>query len=296
MRYQAFGLHIRSTLDLGALPTAPAAGESDVQVLVGSTPNDLDEVRQSGLCYQAGPQGYLFHLDSVGRYFVSGGRQIVVEPAANADPESIRLFLFGSVFGALLHQRGSLVLHASAVATPAGAILVAGPSGAGKSTLCAELRRRGCPVIADDVCALAPDGSGAIAVYPGYPRLKLWADAANQLDIATDTLLPVRPNLPKFEVPVTDAHPTPLSIRAIILLNADAPNELSITHVTGFAKLGVLAEQVYRANLVPALRGEGAAAPHLVPLAQQARVLRVARPKSPFPVGQLADAVLSQLP
>ncbi len=295
MRYQAFGLQIRSTLDLGSLP-AMASGPSDVQVLVGPTPNQLDDVRQSGLCYQAGPQGYLFHLDSVGRYFVSSGRQIIIEPAANADPQSIRLFLFGSVFGALLHQRGALVLHASAVATPSGAILVAGPSGAGKSTLCAELRRRGMPVIADDICALGPDEAGAITVYPGYPRLKLWADAASQLSIATDSLLPVRPHLPKFEVPVADAHLTPLPVGAVILLTPDAPRELCLTPVTGFAKLGALADQVYRANLVPAFRGAGASPPHLAPLAQQAHVLRISRPKSPFPVGQLADAVLAQIP
>jgi len=295
MRYQAFGLQIRSTLDLGSLP-AVTSGPSDVQVLVGPTPNQLDDVRQSGLCYQAGPQGYLFHLDSVGRYFVSNGRQIIIEPAANADPQSIRLFLFGSVFGALLHQRGALVLHASAVATPSGAILVAGPSGAGKSTLCAELRRRGMPVIADDICALGPGEAGAITVYPGYPRLKLWADAAAQFAIATDTLVPVRPNLPKFEVPVTDAHPTPLPVRAVILLSTDSTAELALTPVNGFAKLGALAEQVYRANLIPALRSEGLSVPHLVPLAGQVLLLRVSRPKGPFPVGQLADAVLNQLP
>ncbi|MFN9262424.1 MAG: hypothetical protein ACK6DY_02905, partial [Acidobacteriota bacterium] len=130
MRYQAFGLHIRSTLDLGALPIAGESGPSDVQILVGPTPAHLDEVRQSGLCFQAGPQGYLFHLDSIGRFFAAEGRRVIVEPAPGADPASLRLFLFGSVFGALLHQRGALVLHASAVATPAGALLVAGPSGA----------------------------------------------------------------------------------------------------------------------------------------------------------------------
>lgn len=295
MRYQAFGLQIRSTLDLGALPAA-ASGPSDVQVLVGPTPNQLDDVRESGLCYQAGPQGYLFHLDSVGRYFVRSGRQIVIEPAADADPQSLRLFLFGSVFGALLHQRGALVLHASAVATPSGAILVAGPSGAGKSTLCAELRRRGMPVIADDICALGPNDAGAITVFPGYPRLKLWADAASQFSIDTGNLLAVRPQLPKFEVPVADAHLTPLPVRAVILLKPDAPNGLAITPVTGFAKLSALGEQIYRASLMPALRGRNAAPPHLAPLAQQARVLRIARPRNPFPVSQLADAVLSQLP
>ena len=295
MRYQAFGLHIRSTLDLGALPTASVDGPCDVQILAGPTPPQLNEVRQSGLCYQAGPQGYLFHLDTVGRFFVTGGRRIVVEPAPGADPASLRLFLFGSVFGALLHQRGVLVLHASAVATPAGALLVAGASGAGKSTLCAELRRRGCPVIADDLCALSPDDSGAIRALPGYPRLKLWADAAGQLDIPTGTLLPVRPQLPKYEVPIADAHPTPLPVRAVVLLTANAPGPVTVTPVHGFHKLGALAEQVYRANLIPALGGKDAAVPHLVPLARHAAVFRIVRPANPFPVSQLADAILEQL-
>lgn len=296
MRYQAFGLRIRSTLDLGALPVASESGPSDVQILVGPTPAQLDEVRQSGLCYQAGPQGYLFHLDTIGRFFATEGRRVIVEPAPGADPASLRLFLFGSVFGALLHQRGALVLHASAVATPAGALLVAGPSGAGKSTLCAELLRRGCPVIADDLCALSPHNNGPIHVLPGYPRLKLWADAAAHFAIPTQSLLPVRPQLPKYEVPVPDPHPDPLPVRAVLLLSPHAPGPLTVTPVHGFAKLSALTAQVYRPNLVAALGSPADAVPHLLPLARQAAVLRVDRPPSPFPVGELATAVLGQLP
>lgn len=54
-----------------------------------------------------------------------------------------------------------LLLHASAVASPRGAILFAGASGAGKSTMAALLHRHtGWPVIADDVTHLRPVGSG----------------------------------------------------------------------------------------------------------------------------------------
>ncbi|MCA2971890.1 MAG: hypothetical protein INH43_25515, partial [Acidobacteriaceae bacterium] len=65
--------------------------------------------------------------------------------------------------------------------------------------------------------------------------------------------------------------------------------------VHGFAKLSALTAQVYRPNLVAALGSPAAAVPHLLPLARQAAVLRVDRPPSPFPVGELATAVLSHL-
>src|SRR3989454_2089338 len=49
------------------------------------------------------------------------GREIVVEPAPGVDAGTLRLFLLGPVRAVLLHQRGFLVLHASAVVLDGGA-------------------------------------------------------------------------------------------------------------------------------------------------------------------------------
>jgi len=51
-------------------------------------------------------------------------------------------------------------------------VAIAAPTGTGKTTLALELMRRGWPLIADDVLALAPSPSGPVA-YPGTPHMNL---------------------------------------------------------------------------------------------------------------------------
>ena len=51
------------------------------------------------------------NVDGIGRYYVYGGREIIVEPYANASFEKIKVFILGTAFGALLLQRGIFPLH-----------------------------------------------------------------------------------------------------------------------------------------------------------------------------------------
>jgi hypothetical protein len=67
---------------------------------------------------------------------------------------------------------GYEALHASAVASPRGAVAIAAPSGMGKTTLAGELMRRGWPLLTDDVLTLAT-GQGGIQAYPGTPHMNL---------------------------------------------------------------------------------------------------------------------------
>jgi hypothetical protein len=57
-----------------------------------------------------------------------------------------------------------LSIHAAAVATSAGAVVLPGDSGSGKTTLCARLLQRGAGYLSDD--SVAVDATGRILGYP----------------------------------------------------------------------------------------------------------------------------------
>ena len=61
-----------------------------------------------------------------------------------------------------------------------GCIAIVGAKGAGKSTTAAALAKQGYPILADDIAVLTDCGNSFL-VHPGYPRLRLWKSAVNQL-------------------------------------------------------------------------------------------------------------------
>ena len=87
------------------------------------------------------------------------------------------MFLLGSAFALLLHQRGLLALHGNSVVIDGHAYVFVGPSGSGKSTLAAWFHDRGYQLIADDVSVVAFSSTGEAEVRPGLPRFRLWHDA-----------------------------------------------------------------------------------------------------------------------
>lgn len=89
-------------------------------------------------------------------------------------------YLLGPILGIAMRLRGTICLHASAIALEDRAILLMGPAEAGKSTTAAMFARLGYPVLTDDVLALRIDPD-QLTVLPGHPRIRLWPDAADHL-------------------------------------------------------------------------------------------------------------------
>ena len=89
-----------------------------------------------------------------------------------------------SVLPLVVQERGTQVLHASAVAGPSGVVALCGTSTSGKSTVAAALRRRGHRVVADDALAFFVEHGAAQALTLPF-RLRLRPAAAAHLDSAT---------------------------------------------------------------------------------------------------------------
>lgn len=223
--YSVCGLGIRSVVPL------PELDEANVQPDVAIRWGKVDAVPESRRYHEIGvlanrEEVCLFWTD-IGAFLISGGDEIIVDPAPNVDRQVLRLFLLGRVLGTLLHQRGLLVLHASAVAANGSAIAFMGGKGWGKSTLAGAMYREGHPIVADDVVAIRVDSPGMATVFPAFPQLKLWPEAAAFLGDSVATLPRLHPEYEKrARVAARGFSAAPLPLKAIYVLDEGEQLEL----------------------------------------------------------------------
>lgn len=127
--------------------------------------------------------------------------------------------LIGIGLGLLLHRRGVLCIHGSALSINGRTITLVGDSGAGKSTTAASLIVRGATLISDDVVALRPCGDDFI-VEPGSTSLRL-GQAAKTRILGADLQLSTAPWVDKllWDVSTEDGRePQSRRLDAIYLL------------------------------------------------------------------------------
>ena len=189
----------------------------------------------------------------------------------------IRVFLLGSVLGALLHARQMLVLHASVIATPGGAVLLMGRSGAGKSTLLGAFLQRGYAMLADDKAGVVLDEDGVPRVMPGFPIIRLTEDAAHVLRY------PVhggerQQGLEKYVLPVARFCSTPLPLRAAYSIAVHNRADLCLEPLQRLDRFQTLNRQTYRRRFLQSAEQRQSHFRILGAVSNQARVARILRP------------------
>jgi hypothetical protein len=196
----------------------------------------------------------------------------------------VRLFLLGSAFGALLHQRQDLVLHGSAIAIGDWSVAFVGISGAGKSTLAMAFQGKGFPILTDDLCVVrSAFAGGPMLAHPGPPQSKLWLDSLAQLKIGPENLRKIRPKLEKRAYPLSGAVAgAPLPLRKVYVLRPNNKGERKLVKLAGPAKFGALKNNTYRFGFVGGLGEKPAHFQQAMLLAQQAEVSLAFRPREPF--------------
>ncbi|MBX2999490.1 MAG: hypothetical protein KF893_13320 [Caldilineaceae bacterium] len=285
--YTIYGLHVASTLHLPELCEGDS-GSSDVIIRQGTIPLAQDRPQERVAAWGTG-QDFYIHVPGIARFRVQRGREILVD-AAGIDEASLRLFLLGSAFGALLHQRGITPIHGSAVATPSGAIIFCGPQGHGKSTLAAAFGQRGNPLLSDDVCALHMDADG-VWLLPAIPRYNLLPDAVAHLQISPVTVAPALSISGKHPVPPPTFAHTAQPLIALYQLEPAPVERIELRLLHGYAQLTALMGNTYRVQFV---REMGLEAPHFAALqqiARQTRMVQVTRPQQGYRLEELISAI-----
>ncbi|MCA0048907.1 serine kinase [Mesorhizobium sp. B283B1A] len=196
--YRAYGLTVASDVALPELePVEPAA--ADIMIAVGAI--DMPKPSpQAATTFRFEPDRQYLAWHAVGAFLISGGRRIDVEPAPGVDDALLAFPLLGPVMALLLHRRGLLVLHASAIAVAGKGAIFMGDKGAGKSTTASALIRAGHELLTDDVVALDLTNPGRPMIVPGFPQIKLAADAAAAIPLGQAEVRPqVHPAIDKMQ-------------------------------------------------------------------------------------------------
>lgn len=293
--YNCYDLAIESEMALSEMVASPDRPKTvDARITQSAVnPDGLEGAEQIGPFMWATPTDLQLHVPDVARFLVSNGNSIVFDPAPGIDEDSVRVFMLGSALGALLFQRGYLVLHGNAVQIGDGCIICVGQSGAGKSTLAAAFMQRGYKLLADDV---VPIDHNCLAI-PGFPRIKLWQDAADKLEIDTSALTKIRPDMEKFNLPITDNFVSkPLPVKHIYILRSDDDeNGFSSTPIKGLQKFPALHANTYRQKFLDSMDLRPDHLNLCGKLAGQTPITRVVRPRLGFEVDQLVDHILADL-
>lgn len=290
---RVYGLSIASDLNLPELQSVAGVEEPDIVITRGAVP-EAEETDPNNLrAYVDGSRDRLW-LDIPGtlRMIITNGRSIVYSPYPNVPDDELRLFLLGSGMGALLMQRGHIVVHGNAIMLQelGGAALCVGDSGAGKSTTAIAMMQRGYPILADDVCPISAEG----VVPPGMPRAKLWDDTAQHLGIDTAPLERLREGDAKFNLPLGDAHCAQgQPVKAFFWLVPEEVDGVTVTPLSGAEKFTVLRNNIYRPEYLRVLGLEAEYLQRVAHIASTTPVFRVSRPATGFGIDAVTNSILA---
>ena len=246
--YSVFGLAVRSDIDLPELMPLAFEREADVTIRMGEVAGD--ENIRPGL-HANGTEALLI-IPGVARYSIHGGTSITIAPASGVDVRNVRLYLLGSAFGAMLHQRGLLPLHANAVEVAGNAIAFMGASGSGKSTLASWFHDRGFRVLSDDVCVVDFE-SEKPSVRPGIARLRLWRAALTASGRVVSDFEPsfIGEGAPdKFDVSLMQSGSASDRVQLAAIYLLDRAEKQRIEKLSGAATVEAIFANTYRGGFI----------------------------------------------
>lgn len=292
-QYKLYGLTIDSVLECPEL--IPGNGEQpDVKINLGEVPRTIPNIRKKGAMFQASSDEFLFFRQNIAWYHIRHGNEIIVEPQPNADPDEVKLCLLNSPFGALLHQRGYLVLHGSTIQIVEGCIAFLGKSGAGKSTLAATFHKHGYSVVTDDVCAILSDKQNMHPIVQPEGRYgKIWADTLVALGEDESEQKPLLSDMGKYYFEYRNVCSGPLPLKRIYVLTIGNEQRIFLNHLTQFEKISALIRNTYRFKFAKGLNIEKEHFNNCVRIANKVPIVQITRPSQPFLLEELFERILN---
>lgn len=293
--FQAYGLRFASDI---AMPEfrEEHAFITDVQICRATLPNFLPEPRKIMRGCQFADNQVLIRIPEVATYLIRNGNCIQIDFPANADMRIIRFYLLGIAMSMLFLQRGTLLLHSSAIRTAQGCVLFAAHSGSGKSTLAAACAKRGFEMLADDTSFISFASNGQAQLIAGISHLKLSAESAAQLNIDEHTLNPLFSGQHKYVLPLKStllnrAFP----IEHIFELNPWENTHFFVDKTQGLRKFDIMRKHTSCEWAIDALGLQAKRFELCTLLHRKVPLSRLFRPQQGFRLDPLVDYLVDKL-
>ena len=294
--YWAYGLEIQSELEFPEMHPY-AVKMPDLEIKFGKVPAMLTghEVIAKEKFFVS-PTEYLIHLP-ICSYYVKEGASITIELRENADLPSVRLFLLTNAMAAVLHQRNKVALHAGAIQTEKGLVVICGDSGAGKSTTISALQQKGYKIFVDDVLVLKDAGAKVVGVA-AYPTLKLWDDTIEKLALG---VMPeeqkLRESVNKYRVSFQEDFTTKMIpvYKLFYLGKVEATTSIEVIKKDGLEAFKILNSQLYRTSMINNNQSQAILFERLNQLINQTGLFEVVRPTNGNSIEEIVQIIEKEI-
>ena len=255
-----------------------------------------DELNAGVGSIRLGAQDILVNIANIAKFRIQNGNEIHIDAShkENPDWEAIKLYLFGSIMGILLFQKGLLVLHSNAVLINNQAVLIAGKSGVGKSTLATIFQQQGYPVLSDDVVAINQN----MRIQGGFPQVKLWEDTLKELNIPSHDLQAVATQPGKFHYKLANhlGEPIDIKVKAVYVLSVvNHKQSPMLKPIKGLERFNQLITHTYRNELIGSTEIQ---VPHLdlcAKLSENIHIANITRSDQYFSGFEIVDLIIDDI-
>lgn len=279
--YYGFGLNILSEIPFPELAPVPSFDQAHVNIRIGEVPAAPDGFSFSTgrISYVMNDHELLITVRDIGRYFVSGGDTIIIQPDHDGvEMRLLSLFVLAAGMAGILQQRQIIPMHTGSVLIDGKLTLIAGNSGAGKSTTLAGLMNKQYRIFSDDIVVLARDTDATIHGIASYPMIKLW-EQSMQAFALEDRSFPIMPGVEKYGIFFhDDFDPNQYPINKVILLKLSGDDRFTVERLNGGSAFEAVVEHIYKPSFFNTPRMRILKFSTITQLLQNTEVYQIARP------------------
>ncbi len=289
--YIVYGLKVKSDIEIKEFMKSENEN-NDIGIVLGQVPKGIKEMISEGSRGSYSKSKVWFHIDNIATYYITDGKNVLVEPCDDPDETLLRVYLMCSCLGLIMLQREQVAIHGGVINIDGNAVIFTGDRGAGKSTLTTALRNKGHHFISDDVAATYFDK--VPYVYPGFPYQKLCDDAMDTLGYEREGLSTiVGEGKVKYIVPAFDSfYDRPAQLTSIVKLTVGDVDRVTIEVVKGHEKLNLIMKNVYRQEFLGFMGGMSPAlVKKCIDIAKYITCYKLTRPKEGFTVNEQINII-----